>query len=324
MTQDDKLQLVTEGKARFRAFLLPGKDGGEAGEEVEGGLDKWEQRGVPTRSMPVFYNPAMAVNRNISVLAVNAWRGKSNGTMNICDAMCGVTMILYLEPHGSRMILFAPAGDAEPASHVLESTLEAFRSGNSFVSYADKNGTFRCILGDGQELAGDQLVPPPPSIPLTDWDLVVKHRRASGEVIDVVQHHVKPEDWRKNKRLKYCSGPGHYSTVLTLPDDYFTGCRLLLSLGRVHDVATVTVNGTVVKTLLIPPYDVDITALVKRNETNTIEVDVTGTMRNMLVGYGKKHGKPWKHHKRQGTMPMGIIGPACIKAQHVVRYSKNN
>ncbi len=102
MTQDDKLQLVTEGKARFRAFLLPGKDGGEAGEEVEGGLDKWEQRGVPTRSMPVFYNPAMAVNRNISVLAVNAWRGKSNGTMNICDAMCGagVRGIRYLLESG--------------------------------------------------------------------------------------------------------------------------------------------------------------------------------------------------------------------------------
>ncbi len=100
MTPDDKLQLVTEGKARFRAFLLPDK--AEADEREEEGLDKWEQRGVPTRSMPVFYNPAMVVNRNISVLAVNAWKGKSREPMNICDAMCGAGIrgIRYLLESG--------------------------------------------------------------------------------------------------------------------------------------------------------------------------------------------------------------------------------
>jgi tRNA (guanine26-N2/guanine27-N2)-dimethyltransferase len=100
MTPDDKLQLVTEGKARFRAFLLPDK--AEVNESEEEGLDKWEQRGVPTRSMPVFYNPAMVVNRNISVLAVNAWKGKPSGQMNLCDAMCGAGIrgIRYLLESG--------------------------------------------------------------------------------------------------------------------------------------------------------------------------------------------------------------------------------
>jgi tRNA G26 N,N-dimethylase Trm1 len=102
MTPDDKLQLVTEGKARFRAFLLPEKDGGEAGDEGDGDLARWEQRGVPSRSMPVFYNPAMVVNRNVSILAVNSWKGKPNGPMNICDAMCGAGIrgIRYLLESG--------------------------------------------------------------------------------------------------------------------------------------------------------------------------------------------------------------------------------
>jgi tRNA (guanine26-N2/guanine27-N2)-dimethyltransferase len=100
MASDTKLTLVTEGKARFRAFLLPAKEEGENADE--GDLDKWEQRGVPTRSMPVFYNPAMVVNRNISVLAVNAWKGKPKGNMDICDAMCGagVRGIRYLLESG--------------------------------------------------------------------------------------------------------------------------------------------------------------------------------------------------------------------------------
>lgn len=102
MTPDDKLQLVTEGKARFRAFLLPGKGESEPGGERKGGLERWEERGVPTRSMPVFYNPAMVVNRNISVLAVNAWKGKPIGRMDVCDAMCGAGIrgIRYLLESG--------------------------------------------------------------------------------------------------------------------------------------------------------------------------------------------------------------------------------
>ncbi|MEX2680261.1 MAG: hypothetical protein Q6373_001555 [Candidatus Sigynarchaeota archaeon] len=101
MSADDKLQLVTEGKARFRVFLLPGKADMESGDD-ERERQPWEQRGVPTRSMPVFYNPAMVVNRNISVLAVNAWRGKPRGPMNICDAMCGAGIrgIRYLLESG--------------------------------------------------------------------------------------------------------------------------------------------------------------------------------------------------------------------------------
>nr|MDO8087542.1 hypothetical protein [Candidatus Sigynarchaeum springense] len=101
MTADDKLQLVTEGKARFRAFLLPAKAQSDSS-EYNGDLERWEQCSVPTRSMPVFYNPAMVVNRNISVLAVNAWRSKPKGPMNICDAMCGAGIrgIRYLLESG--------------------------------------------------------------------------------------------------------------------------------------------------------------------------------------------------------------------------------
>nr|MDO8114748.1 hypothetical protein [Candidatus Sigynarchaeota archaeon] len=101
MTQ--KLQLVDEGKARIHAYLLPAKEQLAHGEEEN--LDKWEQKVVPTRGMPVFYNPAMVQNRNISVLAVHAWKEKVKGVISIADAMCGAGI------RGIRYLLEAGPGN---------------------------------------------------------------------------------------------------------------------------------------------------------------------------------------------------------------------
>ncbi|MBD3188308.1 hypothetical protein GF325_15845 [Candidatus Bathyarchaeota archaeon] len=71
--------IIKEGNALFRAYLIP--DDGSGG--------KWEQKGVPTKAMPVFYNPKMGENRDLSVFAVQAWnRGKRN-SLTMGDIFCG-------------------------------------------------------------------------------------------------------------------------------------------------------------------------------------------------------------------------------------------
>ncbi|MHA1683127.1 MAG: hypothetical protein ACTSUE_19465 [Promethearchaeota archaeon] len=74
-----KQQLITEGNARFHAFLI--------GEGNEG--QKWDEKGVPTKSMPVFYNPHMVLNRDLSVLAVGHWAGINGSNLVIGDIFCG-------------------------------------------------------------------------------------------------------------------------------------------------------------------------------------------------------------------------------------------
>ena len=71
--------------------------------------------------------------------------------------------------------------------------------------------------------------------------------------------------------------------------------------------------------LMIYPFKLDITPYVKVGE-NAIEIEVTPTIRNRLIGYGKKGGKNWKNHKRKKEfMPSGIIGPIKIEFEHIIR-----
>jgi hypothetical protein len=59
------------------------------------------------------------------------------------------------------------------------------------------------------------------------------------------------------------------------------------------------------------PFEVDITNLVKTGE-NKINIIITPTLRNQLVGYAKYGGKDFKNHKRRPLMPSGLLEPVYI------------
>nr|MDO8117484.1 hypothetical protein [Candidatus Sigynarchaeota archaeon] len=87
MEPSDKVELLTEGRARFETFVLPSMR--EEGKRYVA-TEKWEKKDVPTKSMPVFYNPDMVLNRDLSVIAVNE-RGKIHDEgLSIADVMCGI------------------------------------------------------------------------------------------------------------------------------------------------------------------------------------------------------------------------------------------
>lgn len=58
--------------------------------------------------------------------------------------------------------------------------------------------------------------------------------------------------------------------------------RYVLRLGRVEEIAVVSVNGRVADTLWCAPYTVDVTSLLRKGR-NTIRIDVTSTWRNRLI-----------------------------------------
>ncbi|MFX0099153.1 MAG: tRNA (guanine(10)-N(2))-dimethyltransferase [Candidatus Hodarchaeota archaeon] len=82
----EKLQLVKEGKANFHSFLIP--DECNDGEEEES-IKNWEKKQVPSKSMPVFFNPHMLLNRDLSILVINTYLKEISGPVRIVDAMCG-------------------------------------------------------------------------------------------------------------------------------------------------------------------------------------------------------------------------------------------
>src|SRR5271157_3456527 len=230
------------------------------------------------------------------------------------------TITLHLESYGSCMLWFSSTEQTEPEVHVIEADVEMHRDGNVFKGLVQRDGKYHVKFSNGIERQVKMLLPPPPTIPLDVWQLVVKHRNVKGEIETKSYDVANPGDWRKNKQLKYCSGPGTYTCTFS-PTVHHRAkdVRLMLKLGLVHDVAEVKVNGKDVTVLLVPPYDVDITEFVIDGD-NRIDVTVRGTLRNLLVGYAKKGkaGKPWKHHKRRQLMPVGLIGPATIQALNVI------
>jgi len=97
------------------------------------------------------------------------------------------------------------------------------------------------------------------------------------------------------------SGSGGYTTSLDLTAADLAGRRLVLDLGAVHDLATVTVNGTALPSALWHPYTVDVTAAL-RPGVNTIGVRVTNTLAN----------------SRNKILPSGLAGPVVLRPRAVV------
>ncbi|MHA1371226.1 MAG: hypothetical protein ACTSWN_08375 [Promethearchaeota archaeon] len=113
------LKIINEGKSKFYAYLVPDN---AAIKHVDLNLrvaqnkvEKWKLKLVPTKSMPVFYNPHMDLNRDLSVLAFKVISGNKRDGMKIGDMMCGIGIrgIRYLSEAG-RDDIFVDFLDLNP------------------------------------------------------------------------------------------------------------------------------------------------------------------------------------------------------------------
>ena len=98
----------------------------------------------------------------------------------------------------------------------------------------------------------------------------------------------KLESWTANAEegVKFFSGTATYTKTLQAPPDWFrvaSGARVLLDLGKVGDLATVSVNGRTVGLLWKAPYRVDVTDSLRPGE-NRLEIKVTNQWTNRIAG----------------------------------------
>ncbi len=154
-------------------------------------------------------------------------------------------------------------------------------------------------------------------LPIKDsWNLTIRHRKPDANLQDISLDLPKLKDWRDLREAKYCSGPGLYQNKFTLTNAQWESLkqadkRVLLDLGKVQDVAEISINKKVVGNYLIPPYRADITKYVKEGD-NRLEITITGTLQNRLVGYGKQFKKAWGKYRKRRLVPVGLIGPVKI------------
>jgi hypothetical protein len=92
--------------------------------------------------------------------------------------------------------------------------------------------------------------------------------------------------WTENpdEGIKYFSGSATYIKSFTASSKWFKpGTKFIIDLGKVGDIAQVSLNGTDLGIMWKPPFRADITSLLRKGE-NRIEVKVTNEWTNRLAG----------------------------------------
>lgn len=120
-------------------------------------------------------------------------------------------------------------------------------------------------------------------------------------------------DWSKSddNTIKYYSGHATYTTTFKAKKNE----KIILDLGNVQNIATVTVNGIDCGTLWTAPFRTDITKALRKGK-NELKITVVNTWANGLLG--NDLGTPafeeiWtngKYRRAEKTpIPAGLMGP---------------
>lgn len=124
---------------------------------------------------------------------------------------------------------------------------------------------------------------------------------AGGEHrIAAPRRELAPESWA-GQGYPFYSGLGVYRRSFQLPESY-AGCRVFIEPAVGDDALEVLVNGAPAGVRLWPPYEVEITGLLRPGE-NTLELRVANTPANRLEGTPR---------------PSGVAGPARLVAYRAV------
>jgi hypothetical protein len=114
--------------------------------------------------------------------------------------------------------------------------------------------------------------------------------------------------------IRYFSGTATYRRHLPIDPFWLKNERLELDLGAVKDLAEVRVNGTSFGVLWKPPFRVDVTGALHAG-SNSLEIRVTNTWVNRLIGDKQPGSKPHAHatfdpYKAESPLqPAGVLGP---------------
>jgi hypothetical protein len=122
-----------------------------------------------------------------------------------------------------------------------------------------------------------------------------------------------------NNGIKYFSGMATYNTELTIPADYLLpGRHIYLDLGKVKNLAEVSLNGKPLGILWKEPFRVDITSAATAG-SNQLQIKVTNLWPNRLIGDAKLPPEKritWAsvalYKADDRLLPSGLLGPVTV------------
>jgi hypothetical protein len=150
------------------------------------------------------------------------------------------------------------------------------------------------------------VVTPVTTLPSAGWSLEIDGHDARKPVRRALGT-VALGDWRGMADLKAFAGTGTYRQTFTLPAATLArGSRVILDLGEVHDMATVSVNGKALQPAITMPFRVDLTGAVRAG-ANQLTIAITNTPQNAMID-PKAPG-----YKLLKPVPAGLVGPIRVE-----------
>jgi hypothetical protein len=244
-----------------------------------------------------------------------------------------VTAPLYFEPFGSAVVVFR----SKPGKHVVALS----KDGESLFPSAKpvKPIAVQVVAEDNRAFAVETAVPG--KYELTDdagkvyqativeqkalpidkpWTVSFAPGWGPTEPVEFA----KLESWTENANpaIKHFSGIATYSTKFEVPGELLEkGLALQLDLGDLQEMGDVTLNGKSLGPFWKPPFQIDVTSLLKAGE-NTITVRVANHWRNRLIGdaaLGEQERRTKtniiKFEKgKHDLFPSGLIGPVSVRS----------
>lgn len=131
----------------------------------------------------------------------------------------------------------------------------------------------------------------------------------------------------ENTGVKYFSGTSTYHKQIEASPEWFKDdAKLWLDLGKVREIAEVTLNGKPVGGILWkPPFKVDVSGLLKPG-SNQLEIKVTNLWPNRMIGDmqpGVAKTFTWTDYKAfKADSPLiesGLLGPVTIRSTEVIK-----
>ncbi|MDP4290020.1 MAG: glycosyl hydrolase [Bacteroidota bacterium] len=213
----------------------------------------------------------------------------------------GQTIIpLSLEPEGSQFIVFKKAANAPHITKIEKDgkslfpnnqfngvdkpSIEVAQSGGKVLSTLFEPGEYTLTWSDGK-IQKDSLKATNPTLPLSGtWDIYF-------DTLWGGPSHVRADTLKSwtlfgDKGIKYYSGTAVYKKSFSVSADNLKEAKVVLDLGNVLEMASITINGNKSAVKWNAPFQFDITNYVKPGD-NRLEVEVVNLWPNRLIGDSK-------------------------------------
>jgi hypothetical protein len=127
-------------------------------------------------------------------------------------------------------------------------------------------------------------------------------------------------DWsdQPNPKVRYYSGSATYTQTFSMSGSEARQFKVWLDVGRVENLAAVTVNGVECGTAWTAPYRVEITPALKPGD-NELRIEGANTWHNKLVqeaSLPEDERSTWMNApnrlKGKPLLPAGLLGPVTV------------